>query len=110
MERPLQPITDPPPYPMPPYSDFHAVKHIVSGILCSLLVSLPFSLWQSRMNRAEQQRQQEEHVKRQLIDLEKAARQPGANEAARRLIGIRPQSAPAPQRSSTEARQNAHRE
>jgi hypothetical protein len=84
-----------PPYPMAPYSDLRVAKFIAHVLLGSLLTSIPLVLVQSGTQRAVQQREEQERMQRITIDLEKAARQGNAGEAARRLLGIRtyPQSA-----------------
>jgi hypothetical protein len=109
MEKSLPPINDIPPYPMPPYSDFCWVEVLVS-ILLSAFLSLPLFLWKSDQKRAERQREEQAQWDRQLIELEKAARDPRAGEAAHRLLGIRTRSQTASQGSTAKARPKGHRE
>ena len=83
---------------MPPYSDLRAARFLLDVLLGSLLTSLPFFLLQSCQQRAERQREEQEQLERRLIDMDKAARQPNAGEAARRLLGIK--TSPQPEQPS----------
>jgi hypothetical protein len=60
------------------------------AVLVTSVVGIPRALWELGLRTAEsgsQERQKQEQLRRQLIDLEKAARRGETGEATRRLFG-----------------------
>jgi hypothetical protein len=99
--RSFEGVDDSPRPPMGPFSDLRAVAKLLFAVLVgSAPGTIPLLLSQSGLQRAEREREEQERLQRDLINLEKAARQGPANEAARRLRGIRTRPETARQESS----------
>jgi hypothetical protein len=81
-----------PPSPDRRFSGHRAAKLLVAIVATSVLGGLPLALWEVGLRTAErgrEEQQNQEQLRRQTIELEKAVRQGKAGEATRRLFGIK---------------------